>query len=509
MIRVILSISLLLASMYASSWERIIGGEEASSSEFPWMVALASQGYSYDPYQSQFCGGSLIASQWVLTAAHCVVESRVTTDPGDIYIYYGSTTLDKSLGHQAEVAQIIPHEYYNAWTHDNDIALIKLKEPITDITTVSLPTSNQASSLEAAGNTVTVSGWGDTNIDEQGTSWPSNLMKVSLPLVSQSTCTNSYGSTITDNMICAGYAEGGKDSCQGDSGGPLMIQSGSSYIQLGVVSFGAGCAMPNAYGVYTRVSQYLDWIATKTASSTSSVSSSSVSSNSSQSSSSSSSTADSHQGYPVVGTMGVGDSMSVSLSDGESAFIILSLPSSYDNVTIYSTGTIDTRAELYDSNDYYVNGNDDGYDDYSEHEYSEWGSLNFNFKIEAGALAAGTYYLWVDNYGYYGEGENPGEFTVVVESGSSASVSSSSSSLSSSSSSSDSSLESYQIQKSEIDALPSGWHLLGTSFGISNLSNVFGSDVEKIYYYQNGTWYLLYPSSSSSIPAKYGFWIKK
>lgn len=501
MLRVILTLGLLLASLHASSWERIIGGEEAGSGEFPWMVALASNGYSYDPYQSQFCGGSLIASQWVLTAAHCVVESRVTTDPNDIYIYYGSTTLDKTLGHQAEVSQIIPHEYYDAWTHDNDIALIKLKEPITSITPVTLPTSSQASSLEAAGNTITVSGWGDTNIDEQGTSWPSNLMKVSLPLVSNTTCASSYGSTITDNMICAGYSEGGKDSCQGDSGGPMFIQSGSGYIQLGVVSFGAGCAMPDAYGVYARVSRYLDWIESKTSGTggITSPSSSSTSSSSTSSSSSSSSTS----GYT---TISMNQSISMSLAEDEFTYLLLNLDQDYHNVTIYSTGAVDTKVELYDTTGYVLAESDDGFiDSY----YGDWSSLNFNFMIDPGTLVAGSYYLWIQNYGYYGDGENPGTFTVVVEGDSTSGTSSTSSTSSSSSLSDLSTLDDYKIQKSEIDALPSGWYLLGTSFGISDLDSIFGTDVQVLWHYNNGTWYQLTPQSSGSIPAKAGFWMKK
>jgi len=88
------------------------------------------------------------------------------------------------------------------------------------------------------------------------------LQEVDVPIVSNATCNTSYGGEITANMICAGYAQGGKDACYGDSGGPLFVpdETGTGWVQVGVVSWGEGCALPNYYGVYARVSRYQSWI---------------------------------------------------------------------------------------------------------------------------------------------------------------------------------------------------------------------------------------------------------
>jgi len=104
----------------------------------------------------------------------------------------------------------------------------------------------------------TVIGWGRTM---EGGDTSAVLRQVEIPIVSNETCQQSYPNGITSNMMCAGREEGGRDSCQGDSGGPLMVRgSGQDWRQAGVVSFGIGCARPNFYGVYTRISQYLFWI---------------------------------------------------------------------------------------------------------------------------------------------------------------------------------------------------------------------------------------------------------
>jgi hypothetical protein len=102
-----------------------------------------------------------------------------------------------------------------------------------------------------------VSGWGAT---AEGGSSAAILQKVRVPIVSNTTCNAAYGGGITANMLCAGLVEGGKDSCQGDSGGPLVVPDGSGWRLAGVVSFGNGCARPNFYGVYTRISSFTTWI---------------------------------------------------------------------------------------------------------------------------------------------------------------------------------------------------------------------------------------------------------
>ncbi len=231
----------------APAQTRIIGGFPAADGAWPWMAALVYQ-WS-DPYNGQFCGGALIHSNWVLTAAHCL--------GGNMDVVLGTNDLTASAGtyERIQVIRQIPHPNYNSDTSDNDIALLELAQASTQ-TTIAW---NTDSSYNAAGTNSTVIGWGNTAYPS--ISYPEILMQVDVPLVSNATCGAAYPGEITSNMLCAGYAEGGKDSCQGDSGGPLMVAVGSgSYVQVGIVSWGEGCALAGYYGVYTRVSNYDAWI---------------------------------------------------------------------------------------------------------------------------------------------------------------------------------------------------------------------------------------------------------
>ncbi|KAF3699712.1 Tryptase [Channa argus] len=160
------------------------------------------------------------------------------------------------------VSKVIVHPNYNSKTNDNDIALLRLSSSVT-FTDYILPVCLAASdSTVGAGTTCWVTGWGDT---QSGVPLapPGTLQEVSMPIVSNSDCNSDYNGGITNNMMCAGLPQGGKDSCQGDSGGPLVIKSNITWIQAGVVSFGEGCAQPNLPGVYARVSQYQDWISSQ------------------------------------------------------------------------------------------------------------------------------------------------------------------------------------------------------------------------------------------------------
>ncbi|XP_038594133.1 tryptase-like [Micropterus salmoides] len=157
------------------------------------------------------------------------------------------------------VSQIIKHPNYNKIPNDNDIALLKLSSPVNFTDYIRPVCLAAAGSVFNAGTTCWVTGWGDI---QYGVSlpYPQNLQEVSVPIVSNDECYTAYGGKITSNMICAGVAQGGKDSCQGDSGGPLVTKTSSTWVQAGVVSFGELCAQPNFPGVYARVSQYHSWI---------------------------------------------------------------------------------------------------------------------------------------------------------------------------------------------------------------------------------------------------------
>lgn len=239
-----------------NSQTRIVGGEETLVNEYPWQAALVGYGGS-----RPFCGASIISDTWILTAAHCLPGLSSSNAQVIVGEHDWSLTTETSVTQRLDIQQLVPHPDYNDQTSDNDIALIQVASSITFsgdnlVAPVCLPNAND---LFENVNAI-VSGWGTL---ESGGNQPNELYDVTVPTMSNSQCQNSYGSSITDNMICAGLQEGGKDSCQGDSGGPLVTGTGSnSYmIQIGVVSFGYGCAFPGYPGVYARVNRYLPWIA--------------------------------------------------------------------------------------------------------------------------------------------------------------------------------------------------------------------------------------------------------
>lgn len=238
-----------------NTFHRIVGGMDTEVNEYPWMAMLMRRGDFY-------CGGALINDQYVLTAAHCVrgfnkrqvsvrLLSHNRTD-GRV------STIDRQLD------KIIVHDGYSIRNLDNDIALLRFTEPV-ELRDPLRPVCLAEAGKTYDGELAVVTGWGAI---KEGGFIADRLQEVQVPVMSLETCRKSkYGSDrITDNMLCAGYVEGGKDSCQGDSGGPLHIPNNAtkSYQLAGVVSWGEGCARPNAPGVYTRVTQYLDWIEERT-----------------------------------------------------------------------------------------------------------------------------------------------------------------------------------------------------------------------------------------------------
>lgn len=245
---------------------QIVGGTVASAGEYPWQVALVAASQP-NPQLGQFCGGSLIATQWVLTAAHCVVTGGLVTPPSDLDVVLGINNLSDGpttggQGQRIDVAQIVVHPGYVELTYDNDIALLRLATPATLNASVGLVgwVTPAQSALFEPGDTATITGWGATSSGGDGSN---ALLEVSVPIVANSTCNGpaSYNGDVTGNMLCAGEVAGGKDSCQGDSGGPLIVSNGGGgFVQAGIVSWGEGCALPNFPGVYTRVANYSGWI---------------------------------------------------------------------------------------------------------------------------------------------------------------------------------------------------------------------------------------------------------
>ncbi|MEU9414201.1 serine protease [Streptomyces sp. NPDC051000] len=211
----------------------VVGGTRAAQGEFPFMVRL-----------SMGCGGALYTQQIVLTAAHCVNGSGNNTS---ITATAGVVDLNSSSAVKVKSTKVLQAPGYNG--KGKDWALIKLAKPIN------LPTLKIAETKTYDNGTFTVAGWGATR---EGGGQQRYLMKATVPFVSDASCQNAYGSDLVPaEEICAGLPQGGVDTCQGDSGGPMFRRdAANAWIQVGIVSWGEGCARPNYPGVYSEVSTF-------------------------------------------------------------------------------------------------------------------------------------------------------------------------------------------------------------------------------------------------------------
>jgi len=228
---------------------RIVGGVETMANEYPWQVGLVFPGRSVP-----FCGGSVLSSKTILTAAHCTEGKAVDS----FQVLVGEHDLTQEDGQQrVEVCSIEEHPGYTSSNNDHDLSILTLSSPLQMSRSVSPVCLPPLPPSPYTGVVSTVSGWGTLS---SGGSQPDRLMEVNVTVIDNTECRAAYGSTvITDSMICA--RDMGKDSCQGDSGGPLVTLEASGYYSLiGVVSWGYGCANPLYPGVYARVTEDLPWI---------------------------------------------------------------------------------------------------------------------------------------------------------------------------------------------------------------------------------------------------------
>uniref|UniRef100_A0A8C0DQI9 Coagulation factor IX n=1 Tax=Balaenoptera musculus TaxID=9771 RepID=A0A8C0DQI9_BALMU len=233
---------------------RIVGGEDAIRGQFPWQVLL-SDGID------GFCGGSIVNEKWVVTAAHCIKPGvKITVVAGE-----HNTEETEPTEQKRNVIRAIPYHSYNASVnkYSHDIALLELDEPLmlnSYVTPICIADREYTNIFLKFGYGY-VSGWG--RVFNRGRS-ASILQYLKVPLVDRATCLRSTKFTIYNHMFCAGFHEGGKDSCQGDSGGPHVTEVEGTSFLTGIISWGEECAVKGKYGIYTKVSRYVNWIKEKT-----------------------------------------------------------------------------------------------------------------------------------------------------------------------------------------------------------------------------------------------------
>ncbi|MEM9153728.1 MAG: trypsin-like serine protease [Cyanobacteria bacterium P01_F01_bin.33] len=239
----------------------IVGGTPTIQGNWPWMAAVVRAGNPAFP--GHLCGATVVHPEWALTAAHCLFRNiTIPLQPNEIEVVVGRRRLSSDAGDRIAVAEIaiFPEYEISGRSLVNDIGLIRLQRAtFVENADIARPRDNRLA--VAPGVSATVLGWGRTQPDDN-TSKSDGLQQVTLPIASDRACREAYAGRldIPEASICAGFAEGQRDACLGDSGGPLLVLSSDRWLQVGLVSFGDGCAQPNSYGVYTRIADFEAWI---------------------------------------------------------------------------------------------------------------------------------------------------------------------------------------------------------------------------------------------------------
>jgi secreted trypsin-like serine protease len=272
---------------------KIVGGVPAARGVYPFQVALFT---TANGKEGMMCGGSLINVKWVLTAAHCITKAAENDAPYPatmVNVFAGGLSFGE--GDRVRAARVIVHPGYTSrGLMANDIALLELERPVSDSSGAKPITIAAGTGDYAPGTPVKLLGWGKTT---EGGASSKSLLELNIAVVDRKVCNQSIVEyraiqsieafrtaqkhlrfsndtlktllttalaaappVVSDQTICAGEMAGGKDACQGDSGGPLFVTSEGRYVQVGLVSWGEGCARPKLPTVYTRVATHADWI---------------------------------------------------------------------------------------------------------------------------------------------------------------------------------------------------------------------------------------------------------
>lgn len=245
----------------------MVGADETTRNQYPFMVALMKRSDALTDEYSMYCGASLISSTQILTAAHCVNDVETNRlrvlGPERFIVLLGMHFMNESMN-DAQVTKrvigVMVHEEFDSISHFNDIAILTMETPVVFTSTISPVCMPPIGSTDQYLNRIAIAqGWGRTQEKGKNSDF---LRHVGIRIISNSLCRKSYmeKGKISDHMLCTWLS--GKDACQNDSGGPLVIEAEHlecSWVQVGIVSFGRGCAR-RFPGVYTRLTSFLPWL---------------------------------------------------------------------------------------------------------------------------------------------------------------------------------------------------------------------------------------------------------
>jgi len=231
---------------------RLVGGTPVPNGNFPFVASLGNVHYGSTAYRQFFCGGSLIDRDSVLTAAHCVKGIRKQP----LRVTVGRTVLTSGQGQTRRVARKSIHPRFDGVTSlTYDAAVLTLNKPVDSITPIRLADIAQ-NPLENPGRLATIAGWGNTIRQpangDNGSNYPDRMREARVPIISDARARDAYGRHYVGALM-VGAGKKGKDTCNGDSGGPMFVTQDGKRYQIGITSFGRGCATGKYPGVYTEV----------------------------------------------------------------------------------------------------------------------------------------------------------------------------------------------------------------------------------------------------------------